>query len=154
MLFIKLSPRQAAAYSYTCSRLQTALDKMINARKTLEQLARSSFDKSFAKCVYLFASESIQFEHEINAQINSLSYTQLNEEEQIVKPEADNVSAMKNIESLCNYLEENYIQSYKQLLEDKRLSRSLKSLMNNHLQMFLSNLTQLHLLNDVQTFVN
>ena len=82
MLFVKLSSRQLAAYSYTCSKLQTTLNKMSNARKSLEQLAVASFDKTFTKCVHLLTSESLQFEHEIHAQIDSLSCTQLDEKQE------------------------------------------------------------------------
>ena len=49
---------------------------MSKARKNLEDVAQSSFDKSFAKCVYLFASESLQFENEIHAQIDSFNCEQ------------------------------------------------------------------------------
>ena len=71
MLFVKLSRRQAASYAYACGRLQKTLNKITSARKTLEDVAASSLDKSFAKCVYLSTSESKQFENEIHAQIHS-----------------------------------------------------------------------------------
>ena len=154
MLFVKLSPRQIASYSYACVKLQKILNKMRRARKMLEDIAQSSFDKSFAKCVYLFTSESLQFENEIHSQINSFNCPQLNSkaEEQQEKPDAP--LSTKSMELVCSYLEENYIKSYKQLLKDKHLSSSLKSLMNNQLQAFLASLTQLRLFNEVEASVN
>lgn len=120
----------------------------------LEDVAQSSFDKAFAKCVYLFTSESLQFENEIHSQINSFNCPQLNSkaEEQQEKPDAP--LSTKSMELICSYLEENYIKSYKQLLKDKHLSSSLKSLMNNQLQAFLASLTQLRLFNEVEASVN
>src|SRR2546423_11977167 len=122
MLFVKLSPRQVASYSYACVKLQNILKKMCKARKTLENVAQSSLDKSFAKCVYLFTSESQQFENEIYAQINSFNCPQLNlnTEENPEKPDAP--LSTKSMELVCSYLEENYIKSYTQLLKDRHLS--------------------------------
>jgi hypothetical protein len=154
MLFVKLSPRQVASYSYACVKLQKTLKKMRRARKTLENVAQSSLDKSFAKCVYLFTSESQQFENEIYAQINSFNCPQLNlsTEENPEKPDAP--LSTKSMELVCSYLEENYIKSYTQLLKDRHLSSSLKSLINSQLQVFLASLTQLRLFNEVEASVN
>ncbi len=154
MLFIKLSPRQVAAYSYTCKKLHTTLVKMTKARKALEHVAAASFNKSFAKCVYLFASESQQFENEIYAQINSFNCPNLTGNTEEIKETTDVSFSTKGMECICNYLEENYIKSYRQLLKDKNLSSSLKSLMSNQLQVFLSSLAQLRLFNEVQASVN
>ncbi len=52
---------------------------------------------------------------------------------------------------ICNYLEDSYIKSYKQLLKDKHLSSSLKNLINNQLQVFLSSLAQLRLFNELES---
>ena len=154
MLFVKLSPRQVASYSYACNKLQKILNKMRRARKALEDVAQSSFDKSFAKCVYLFASESLQFENEIYAQINSFNCPQLNLNAEENQEKADAPLPTKSMELICSYLEENYIKSYIQLLRDRHLSNSLKSLMNNQLQVFLASLTQLRLFNEVEASVN
>jgi hypothetical protein len=154
MLFVNLSRRQVASYSYACIKLQKILHKMSRARKMLEDVAQSSFDKSFAKCVYLFTSESLQFENEIHAQINSFNCTQLNLKTEEKQEKFDAPLPTKSMELICNYLEENYIKSYKQLLRDKHLSSSLKSLINNQLQVFLASLTQLRLFNEVEASVN
>jgi len=154
MLFVNLSPRQVASYSYACVKLQGILNKMSKARKRLENIAESSFDKSFAKCVYLFTSESKQFENEINAQINSFNCTQLNINTEEVKDKPDAPLPTKSMELICSYLEENYINSYTQLLKDKHLSGSLKSLINNQLQVFRSSLAQLRLFNEVEASIN
>lgn len=156
MLFINLSPGQVASYSYACVTLQNTLNKMSRARKTLEEFAQQSFDKSIAKCVYLFTSESLQFENEIHAQIDSFNCLQLNENKEKIqnKPDADVSFSIQNMEGLCNYLEENYIKSYRLLLKDKYLNSSLKSLINNHLQVFLSSLTQLRLFEEVEPALN
>ena len=153
MLFVKLSRQQEAAYTYACAKLQTILNKMSMARKTLEEIAETSFNKSFAKCVYLFTSESLQFENEIHAQIGSFNCKELNGVE-----ETDEKPAMffptKDMELICTYLEESYIKSYRQLLKDKYLNNSLKNLINNQLQAILSSLAQLRLFNEVETSVN
>jgi hypothetical protein len=154
MLFVNLSPRQVASYSYACVKLRAILNKMSKARKKLEDVAQSSFDKSFAKCVYLFTSESLQFENEINAQINSFNCPQLHNTTEKVTDNSDASFSSKSMELVCNYLEENYIKSYRQLLKDKYLSSSLKSLINNQLQVFLSSLAHLRLFNEVEASVN
>jgi hypothetical protein len=154
MLFVKLSRRQAAAYAYTCERLQKTLNKITSARKTLEDVAASSLDKSFAKCVYLFASESKQFENEIHAQLHSFNCRDVNRNAEEIKNNHDVPFSATGMGFICNYLEENYIQSYRQLLKDKYLSSSLKSLIKNQLQSFLSSLAQLRLFNEVKTSIN
>ena len=73
MIFVTISPKQAEQYSYMCLRLKQLVNKMVTARKTLEGIADTSFDKSFAKCMYVLTSESLQCENEIRAQIDSLS---------------------------------------------------------------------------------
>lgn len=161
MLFVTLSPGQVAAYSYACIKLQNTLNKMSKARKALEDLALSSFNKSFAKCVHLFTLESLQFENEIHAQIECFNCLQLsdNAEKNIDSNEddidkADVFFSIKSMELICNYLEENYIKSYRLLLKDKYLNSSLKSLINNQLQVLLSSVTQLRLLNEVEPAMN
>ena len=154
MLFVKLSHRQVASYAYTCERLQKILAKITRARKTIEQIASSSLNKSFAKCVYLFASESRQFENEIYSQIYSFNCQRLNRDVEEIKEISYAPLVTPGMESICRYLEENYIQSYRQLLKDKNLSAPLKNLINNQLQSFLSSLAQLRLFNEVQASVN
>lgn len=154
MLFVKLSRRQAASYAYACGRLQKILTKMTRARKTLERVAASSDDKSFAKCVYLLASESRQFENELHAQVSSFNCRELTENIHETKENTDVPFAATGMSSVCGYLEENYIQSYRQLLKDKYLSTSLKRLINSQLQAFLSTLAQLRLFNEVEASVN
>ena len=154
MLFIKLSRQQVAAYSYACTKLQTILNKMSMTRKTLEKIAAASFNKPFARCVYLFASESLQFENEIHAQIDSFNCKELNGDIKDTDEKTNSVFLTKDMELICSYLEESYIKSYRQLLKDKYLSNSLKSLINNQLQAILSSLAQLRLFNEVKTLVN
>jgi hypothetical protein len=154
MLFVKLSRRQVAAYSYACEKLQKIVNKMERARKRLEEIAASSYNKSFAKCVYLFASESLQFENEIHAQIGSFNCQELPHDTDDSKEATDAPFSPAGMGFICNYLEENYINSYRQLLRDKHLSSSLKSLINNQLQAFLSSLAQLRLFNEVEAAVN
>ena len=153
MLFVKLSRRQVASYAYACEKLQKTLTKMTKARKTLERVAASSHDKSFAKCMYLLASESRQFENELFGQMSSFNCQELNRNSQ-EKESIDVPVSATGMDSVCGYLEENYIQSYRQLLKDKYLSTSLKRLINNQLQVFLSSLAQLRLFNEVEASVN
>ena len=57
----------------TCAcALKQMVNKMCTARKTLEAIANTSFDKPFAKCMYMLTSESLQCENEIRAHIDSL----------------------------------------------------------------------------------
>ncbi len=150
MMFITISPKQAEQYSYTCIRLKQMINKMCAARKTLEGIANASFDKSFSKCVYLFTSESLQCENEIRAQIESLSCFNY-EDNNINSQKTSPANAINGIESICNYCEKAYLKPYKKLLSDKHIGNSLKSLMQNHLQLFMSSLTQLRLFNEVKT---
>jgi len=150
MIFVTVSPKQAAHYSYMCIRLKQIAGKMNAARKTLEGIANASFDKTFAKCVYLLTSESLQCENEIRAQLNTLncnSYEDLNIEAKKPAP----ANSITGLESLCSYFEEAYLNSYKKLLKDRHIGKSIKSLMQNHLQLFMSSLTQLRLFIDVKT---
>jgi hypothetical protein len=147
MLFVTIPTKDLARYSYMSSKLREMLYNMRNARKNLEGVANASFDKAFAKCIYLLASESLQCENEIVSQIDSLDGQpkydcKPEQKEQSIAPEK--IMAM---DSLCKYCEKVYIERYKQLINDKHLS-SLKSLMTNHLQLFLSSLTQLRLFHD------
>lgn len=154
MLFVNLTPSQVSTYTYACEKLQHTLNKMTEARKTLQQVADSSYDKSFAKCVYLITSESQQFENEIHSQIDCFNCldTTNNEAGTVIKKSKP--FSIKNIETLCRYLEENYIKSYKRLLKDKYLNTSVKKLISNHLQILLSSLTQLRLFKDVRPSMN
>lgn len=152
-MFVTISPKQAAQYSYMCERLKNMVNKMVTARKTLEGIANTSFDKSFAKCVYLLASESLQCENEIRAQIDSLNCNNYGEAPAEHK-KLPVVTAARGIESICHYSEEVYLNSYKKLLNDKHLGTSIKNLIQNHLQLFISSITQLRLFNDVKTAVN
>lgn len=153
MIFVTITPQQAAQYSYMCTRLKTMINKMGTARKTLEGVANTSFDKPFAKCVYLLTSESLQCENEIRAQIDSLSCHAFENRKFENKGLKQNTS-INGLESLCNYCEKIYLGSYKKLLNDKQLSSSLKNLIQKQLQLFMSSLTQLRLLQDVETVLN
>lgn len=153
MVFVTISPKQAAQYSYMCVRLKRMVNKMYAARKTLEAIANTSFDKSFARCMYMLTSESLQCENEIRAHIDSLnceSYeTDISEKAEILPSKKIN-----GIESICNYFEEVYLNSYKKLLNDKHFANSLKSLIENHMQLFRQSLTQLRLFDDVKAGLN
>ena len=153
MLFVTISPKQAAHYSYMCTRLSSVVHKMSAARKNLENIANKSFDKSFAKCVYLLASESLQCENEMRSHIDSLNCSSYQEEALSEKNSIPETSA-NNIEALCKYFEEIYLASYKKLLGDKKFGSSIKSLIQNHLQLFMSSLTQMRLFDDVKNAVN
>ncbi|MEP6466179.1 MAG: hypothetical protein ABJB05_07720 [Parafilimonas sp.] len=153
MMFVTISKKQAAQYSYMCIRLKNMVTKMVTARKTLEAVANASFDKSFAKCVYLLASESLQCENEIRAQIDSLSCFSYNHDS-IESKKLPEVVLSNGLESICSYSEEIYLKSYKKLLKDKHLGTSIKSLIQNHIQLFMSSLTQLRLFNDVKNVVS
>ncbi len=154
MLFVNLTPGQVNAYSYACEKLQHTLNKMSAARITLQQAAATSFDAAFAKCVYLFMLESQQFENEINSQIYSFNCLPATLNEVHIQPKRKRSFSAKNMETLCRYVEENYIKSYKRLLKDKNLNSSLKNLISNHLQVLLSSLTQLRLFKDVKPSFN
>ena len=150
MTFVTLSTKQAAQYSYMCECLIQVANKMNSARKTLETIANTSFDKSFAKCVYLFTSESLQCENEIRSQIDSLNLYNYENNHPKNDGKLVPVKNIHSIESLCNYCEEAYFDPYKKLLKDKNIGTSLKSLIQNHLQLLLSSLTQLKLFYDVK----
>lgn len=153
MLFVTISPTEAAQYSYMCIRLKKMLSKMCAARETLEEIANTSFDKSFAKCLYLLASESRQCENEIRAQVDSLNC--INYGDSFIKTKKiRRANTINGLESIYTYLEKMYLKSYKKLLTDKQFGNSLKSLMENHLHVFKSSLTQLRLFDDVQTVAN
>ena len=153
MLFVTISPKQAAQYNYMCIRLSHLLNKMSAARKTLEQVANTSFDKPLAKCVYLVASESLQCENEIRSQIGSLNCATY-DDEHLQDKKIDSLKMSNSLEALCNYLEEIYLTSYKKLLNDKHFGKSIKDLIQNHIQLFMSSLTQLRLFNEVKNAVN
>lgn len=153
MVFITISPKQAAQYSYMCTRLKRMVNNMYTARKTLEALANTSFDKSFAKCVYMLTSESLQCENEIRAQIDSLNCYNYEDdyfEDKKLVP-FNNIHGMKDI---CEFFEKTYLIPYRKLLKDKHLGDSLKSLIQNHFKLFKSSLTQLRLFDDVKTVMN
>jgi hypothetical protein len=153
MLFVNISPKQAAQYNYMCVRLSHMLNKMSAARKTLENIGNTSFDKPLAKCVYLLASESLQCENEIRSQIGSLNCS-MYEDEHLEDNKISSLKISNSLESLCNYIEEAYLTSYKKLLNDKHFGDSMKDLIQHHVEMFMSSLTQLRLFNDVKNAVN
>lgn len=153
MIFVTISPKQAAQYSYICRRLKIVVEKMHSARKMLEAAANTSFDKSFAKCVYMLTSESLQCENEIRAQIDSLNcnYYEIEPAENKTLFPAGNLNG---VEAICKYFEEVYLKSYRTLLKDKHFGNSIKKLIQNHLQLFMQSLTQLRLFNDVKAVMN
>lgn len=150
MLFITLSPKELSTYAYLSTRLNEMLYNLSNARKNLEGVANASFDRPLAKCIYLFASESLQCEREINSQIESLGCNH-----DIDNSENTNkmlpLGKALNDDSICNYCERAYIERYKELLKDKQLTTSLKTLFRNHLQLFVSSLTQLRLFSSLRS---
>src|ERR1700752_3318150 len=107
MVFVTISPKQAAQYSYMCVRLKRMVNKMYTARKTLEAIANTSFDKSFARCMYMLTSESLQCENEIRAHIDSLNCEPY-EADIAEKTEILPSKKISGIESICNYFEEVY----------------------------------------------
>ena len=142
MLFITIPPKELAKYSYMSSKLKEILYDMRHARKNLENFANACFDKAFAKCIYLFTSESLQCENEILSQIDSLDGSP----HFYNKPEDKEPRGFEKItgmDSVCNYCERAYVENYMQIIKDNHLSTSLRSLMQNHLRLFLSSLTQL-----------
>jgi hypothetical protein len=153
MIFVTISPKEAAQYSYMCIRLKQMADKMSTARKTLEGFANKSFDKSFAKCVYLLTSESLQCENEILSQIDSLNCNNY-ETERFENKKSLMVYTINGLESLCKYFEEMYLNSYKKLLKDKHLGNPVKNLIKNHLQLFMTSLAQLRLFIDLKASAN
>ena len=154
MLFLKLTPTEEKSHSYMCAQLQQTIDKMKNARITIEEVANNSLDKSYAKCLYLLSCESLQCEAEIRSQISMLSHAQLGFEPGESTSLPKRFRNIKSMDSLCIYLENNYIKPYLKLLKDKYLSVSLKDLIKHQLQLFLSSITQLKLLNDVRPSLN
>lgn len=153
MLFVTISPKQAAQYSHLCNRLKKIVEKMHIARKSIEAVANASFDKPFAKSVYMLTSESLQCENEIRAHIDSLNCSGYENDN---LQEANNLSInnTEDTNAICNYFENVYLNSYKKLLKDKYLSTSLKNLMQNHLQSFTWILMQMKLFNEVQPSSN
>src|SRR6187551_966497 len=133
MLFVKISPKQAEEYSYLCVRLKTIIQKMRTARKSLEAIADASFDKPFAKCVYMLTSESLQCENEIRSHLNSLNCDNLRQTDYGKEVSIKNIM---NTEDVCDYFEEMYLKTYKKLLKDKHLNESLKNLIQHQLQYF------------------
>jgi hypothetical protein len=153
MVFVTISSKQAAQYSYLCTQLKNIVQKMHTARKSIEAIANASFDKPFAKCMYMLTSESLQCENEIRSHIDSLNCGTYESEHLEAK---DNMP-LNNIEDpniICNYFEDIYLNSYKKLLKDRHLSASLKNLIQNHLQSFMWILMQVKLFSDVQTLPN
>ena len=153
MLFVTISPKQAALYNYMCSRLTHMVNRMSAARKKLEHFANTSFDKPLATSVYLIASESLQCENEIRSHIDSLNCSSYEE-----LPAEDGskyaLTSSSNLDNVCDFLEDNYLCSYKKLLDDKKFGSSIRSLIKNHVRMFNSSLTQLKLFNDVRYVAN
>ena len=154
MVFVTISQKEAAQYAHICMRLKNMVNSMCTARKTLEAIANASFDKAFAKCMYMLTSESLQCENEIRAHIDSLICSDYEDERHTENKKLIPVNKINTIEGVCNFFEETYLKSYKKLLKDKHFGTSLKSLIQNHLQQFNWSLTQLRLFNDVQTSMN
>ena len=136
MLFVTIPTKDLARYSYMSSKLREMLYNMRNARKNLEGVANASFDKAFAKCIYPFTSESLQCENEIVSQIDSLDGQPKYEISLNKKIRQLLLKRSWRWTSLCEYCERVYIERYKQLINDKHLGNSLKSLMTNHLNYF------------------
>jgi len=153
MIFVEISQKQAEHYSYMCHRLKETVNTMHTARKRLEGIANTSFDKPFAKCVQLLTSESLQCENEMRAHIDSLNCTNYDKDisEDKTLPA---FNTLTGLETVCKYFEEIYLKTYKRLLKDKYLENSVKRLIQNHLQLFISSLTQLRLFNDVNSVAN
>ena len=143
MLFVTIPATDMARYSYMSSRLKELLLSMRNARKTLENFANASFDKVFAKCIYLFISESQQCENEIMSQIDSLDGSPHHENVGRKQQQPVSTSKITGMKSVCDYCEKVYVEGYKRLIKDNHLGNSLTSLMKNHLRIFQSSLTQL-----------
>ncbi len=151
MLFVTVTPNEAAHYSYICMRLKNMANKMCEARKTLEAAANASFDKTFAKCMYMLTSESLQCENEIRSHIDSMICNDNEDERHIENKRLVPVKRLSSVESVCDFFEEVYLKSYRKLLRDKKFGASLKSLIRNHLQQFTASLMQMRLFNDVKT---
>ena len=143
MLFVTIPDKDLASYSYMSSKLKEMLLNLRNARKNLESFANSSFDKVFAKCIYLVTSESLQCENEILSQIDCLDGSPHYDDIPGQRHEPVVPEKISNMDSVCDFCEKAYIEKYVQMIKDNHLSNSLKSLMQSHLKIFLSSLTQL-----------
>ena len=154
MIFVTTSPKQAELYSHICNRLKVVMDKMHNARKTLEAIANDAVDKSYAKCIYMLTSAAHQCENEIRSHIDSLNCYSFEELHARTEKPVLIARRVPGIEPLCKFFENACINSYKKLLNDKRLGSSLKSLIRNHLQTFTGAITQLRLFDDVRASMN
>lgn len=154
MVFVTITPQEAAHYSYICMRLRNIVNKMTEARKTLEAVANSSFDQPFAKCMYMLTSESLQCENEMRAHIDSLVCNDYEDEHHFENKKLLPLNKLNTIEGVCSFFENAYIKSYKKLLKDKQIGSSLKALVQNHLQQINASLWQMKLFNDVKTSMN
>ncbi|MFT4153309.1 hypothetical protein [Parafilimonas sp.] len=154
MLFVTISPKEAKQYAYICTRLKSTVNKMSEARKTLEAVANTSFDKPFAKCMYMLTSESLQCENEMRAQIDSMICNDNEKQQDAGKEKRMPVTKFSSIEGVCRYFEDAYLKSYRKLLKDKKFNTSLRNLMQNHLRQFNASLMQMRLFNDVKTMAN
>lgn len=154
MLFVTISPKEAEQYAYICMRLKNMVNNMCTARKTLEAVANASFDKPFAKCMYMLTSESLQCENEMRAHIDSLLCNDYEDEHHTENKKLMALNNINTIEGICDFFEKAYLKSYKKLLKDKNLGPSLKRLIENHLYKINSSLLQLRLFKDVSRNVN
>ena len=154
MVFVTITQKEAAQYAYICVRLKRIVNDMCTARKTLEAIANASFDKPFAKCMYMLTTESLQCENEIRAHLDSLICQDYEDEHHTENKKLIPVGSLNTIDAVCRFFEETYLRSYKKLLKDKHLGTILKSLIQNHLQQFNWSLTQLRLFNEVQPSMN
>lgn len=154
MVFITITQKEEAHYAYICMQLKRTVNGMCTARKTLEAIANTSFDKPFAKCMYMLTSEALQCENELRAHIDSLICRDNEDECHTENKKLIPVNNLHSVDAVCRFFEEAYLKSYKKLLKDKHFGTSLKSLIQNHLRQLNWSLTQLRLFNDVQTSMN
>jgi len=154
MVFVTISSKEAEQYAYICKRLKSVVNNMCTARKTLEAVANASFDKSFAKCMYMLTSESLQCENEIRAHIDCMVCNDYEDEQHVENKKIMPLNKIGTVEGICDFFENSYMKWYKKLLKNKHFGLSLKNLIQNHLQQFNWSLMQMRLFNDVQTNLN
>ena len=111
MVFVTISQKEAAQYAHICMRLKNMVNSMCTARKTLEAIANASFDKAFAKCMYMLTSESLQCENEIRAHIDSLICSDYEDERHTENKKLIPVNKINTIEGVIK-VTENYRKTH------------------------------------------
>ena len=151
MLFAQFSKAETVVYGYIYQKIDQLYEHLQNARLQIQKLAGTSSDITLRKSLNLLSVESEQCENELKSVMNSI-----NADSSIRKKskEAFHFSneSITSMPSLALYCEHVYVEKYMQLLNDRHISDSVKTLMQHHVAMFKSTITQLELLLDCQDF--